>query len=210
MIYVNIFNITNNKKKIQVSVETLEGYSITSLKLWTNKTYKDPDKVVDLDYKIQNINNKEVFMINTSDLLIEEFSGIYFLEIKSNAPTDGCETCPQVATATTANFCNLKECMLNKALELNVCDSLFNCNGCNDNPGVELVNLGLIMDSITSSLELGYLNEAIDLYNTALVLCGIREDCNTCNSCHKYKFKQVNGFFQGLGYGTINNTLILA
>lgn len=209
MIYINIFNITPDNQSIQVSVETKEGFNITSAKLWSHKTYKNETEAIDLSFKLEQINHKEVFLISTDDASVNNFSGIFFLELESNHPNEDCSNCPNPMIAVTANFNSIKTCMLDKILELSVCGDVFSDSGCNGNPGVSIVNINLLLEAMCTALGFGYYNEAIDIYNTLIKLCGVDDscpDCPKCNSCDNIEDPTV---FSGLGYGTLGNTLIL-
>lgn len=211
MIYVNIFNITPDLETIQVSVETSEGSNITSLRLWTHNSFKDEALAIDLNYKLAQINNKEVFIIEAAEISsITNFSGIFFLEISSDAESSECTTCTDPMIAVTANFNNIDECILNDVLNIALCDeSVFTDTSCNGNPGVMVVNKSLLLDSLCKALTAGYYTEAIVIYNKLLKLCNIDPSCpscNTCDSCNSIGDGYIN---TGLGYGTLGNTLIL-
>jgi len=212
MIYVNIFNITPDQKTIQVSVETKVGFNITSLKFWNQDTYKDETLAVDLEYKLQQINNKEVFLIEAEELGgIDIFSGIYFLEIESDTPAEECATCTNPTIAVTANFTNIQNCILNDVLNLSVCDGdIFTDTNCNGNKGVSIINKSLLLDALCAALTAGYYEEAIDIYGSLLKMCKIDTNCPECNTCDTCGNIGENSPLAGLGYGTLGNTLILA
>tara|TARA_R110002050_G_scaffold267498_1_gene409192 strand:+ start:16660 stop:17298 length:639 start_codon:yes stop_codon:yes gene_type:complete len=212
MIYVNIFNITPDQKTIQVSVETTVGYNISSLKLWDNSTYKDTTLAVDLSSKLQQINNKEVFLIYAEDIPdLTEFSGIYFLEIESTAPSEECSTCVTPTLAVTASFANLQNCILNDILNLSICDGdIFSDASCNGNTGITIINKNLLLEALCTALTAGYYEEAIEIYNSLLKLCKIDPNCPNCNTCDACDNIANGSSITGLGYGTLGNTLILS
>jgi hypothetical protein len=206
MLYVNIFNITPDKKTIQVSLETIEGSNITSLRFWSNNTY-NKDNGINLDYKLEQINNKEVFLITTDELGgIDIFSGIYFLQITTDATNSTCKTCKSPVITVTANFSNIQEYILNKVLELSICKgNILKSSECGNNPGMEVVNANLLLESLISALTFGFYDEAIDIYNSLVKMYSINEG-TSCDNCNKLKNPIVHS---GLGYGTLGNTLIL-
>ena len=212
MIYVNIFNITPDQKTIQVSIETKVGFNITSLKFWTHDTYKNESLALDLNYKLEQINNKEVFLISTDEINnLPTFSGIYFLEIESNMPSEECSTCKAPALAVTANFTNIQNCILNDLLNLSICDGdILTDTSCNGNSGVSIINKSLLLDGLKTALTLGYYDEAIELYASLLKLCKIDKSCPDCNTCATCENIGDVGQLSGLGYGTLGNTLILS
>lgn len=203
MIYVNIFNISSDQKNIQVSVKTTEDNNITSVKFWKYDTFKNTSEAIDLSFKLEQINESEVFNISLADVNESQyFTGIYFAEFETDATNDECSTCNNNVIAVTANFNNIKECILNKLLELNECGDIFTDPSCNGNEGVNIVNMQLMLDTITTSLELGYYDEAIYVYKDLLKICGkVQPCCDDLVSYHNYS---------GLNFGTLNNTLVLS
>ena len=57
MISINILKITNDRQTINVSVETSVGNTIDSAKLWTDSTFKDYTKAIDISSKLEGVNN---------------------------------------------------------------------------------------------------------------------------------------------------------
>ena len=198
MVYTNIFNITPDNENIQVSIETSKGSYITSLKLWSHKNFKD-NTYDDLSFKLKKTSNKEVFLINILDINVDNFNGIYFLEIESDDTNSECNTCSNTVIVATANLTNLDNFILNEIIELNN-----NCldDNINDNNIInQIINKKLLLESIYTALSYGYYNNAIDIYNS-LVKLATPIDCVTCMISDPINFT-------GLGYGILNNNLIL-
>jgi len=85
------FEILNDGQQLAIDVETITGSIITSIKLWNIDTFKDSSLSIDLDYKLEQINNKEVFIVDAEEINIYTFTDIWFIEIESNYEgTEGC------------------------------------------------------------------------------------------------------------------------
>lgn len=206
MVFINILNITPDRTKIQVSVETGVDYNITGIKYWDHTTFKKESLAVDLNYKLENVNNKEVFILDAAEVNRTTFDGIFFMEFTSNQPTSECSTCASTMLGVTASLKTIKDCILDKVLALSVCDGdIFTDDSCNGNEGMAILNLHMLMSSMIMALENGHFTEAIEIYNTLLKLCKV-QDCETCNQCVNCSTGTV---LTGLGYGTLGNSLIL-
>jgi len=88
MVKINNFEILEEGGKLAIDVETTVGFSITSILLWDSTTFKDYTAVVDLSYKLVNINNKEVFFETAIEVGITSFDNVNFIEVETNDTTD--------------------------------------------------------------------------------------------------------------------------
>lgn len=188
MITINNFEIINNGQQLAIDVETNIGYNITSILLWNIDTFKDYTLATNLNYKLEQINNKEVFIVNANELGLLQFTDIYFIEIESNAPSEECSTCLIPALGITYNILPYYQCMLNYLLKAEITD----CITCNDLPSKNLlVTINLLIDSIEKSLDLGYYLQAIDNIKRLKKLCSLQNCTNckpvTCNTCSQFR-----------------------
>jgi hypothetical protein len=196
MIQINNLSISNDKTKIYVDVETNEGETITAATLWNHNTFKNYSLGVDISFKLEQINNLEVFTLNASEINTQYFNGIYFIEFTTSYEDEECSQCQNTIIGIAANFNDINEYILNLILELNIC---INCNKNLD----EIINLNLSLEGICTALKLGYYEEAIYLYRKLLKLLGSNLTCTNCT-------KLINPtLINGLNYGTLDNTLIL-
>ena len=184
---INNFEIINSGQQLAIDVETVTNYSITSILLWNIDTFKDYTLATNLNYKLENINNKEVFIIKASELNILKFEDIYFIEIETNAPTETCSTCLVPSLGITYNILPYYQCMLNQLLKAEI----NNCITCNDLQSKNLlITINLLIDSIEKSLSLGYYLQAINSIKNLKKLCGLENCTNckpvTCNSCSQF------------------------
>lgn len=182
------FEILNDGQQLAIDVETITGSIITSIKLWDIDSFKDYSLSIDLNYKLEQINNKEVFIITATELNIVSFTDIWFIEIESNYEgVDGCVNCQDPALGITYNLQPYYKCMLNYLLEL---EKATNCNSNNIYSNNLTITVNLLIDSIEKSLDIGYYLQAIEMLNNLKKLCNISKCKNcqtiTCNSCSKF------------------------
>lgn len=187
MITINNFEIINSGQQLAIDVETDIGYNITSILLWNIDTFKDYTLATNLNYKLEQVNNREVFIVSANELGITSFEDIYFIEIESDAPSEECSTCLIPALGITYNILPYYQCMLNQLLKAEITD----CVTCNDLQSKNLlITINLLIDSIVKSLDLGYYLQAIDNIKRLKVLCGL-ENCTgckpvSCNTCSQF------------------------
>lgn len=191
MIVINNFEIINSGSQIAIDVETGIGFNITSILLWQMSDFKDYSLAKNLTSELQQINNKEVLVIEASSIGISKFEDIYFIEIESDEPDEEeCTTCQLPALGITYNLSPYYQCLLNYFFENN--DPNKACKSCNDvNTNPEVLTVGLLIEMIEAALEVGYYLQAIDMVNKLKKICSIRKCTNCepveCSSCSKFK-----------------------
>lgn len=182
MIKINNFQIIENGDKLAINVETNTGSIITSILLWNNDTFKDDSKSISLNYKLEKINNKEIFIVNASEIQVDNFKDIYFIEVISDYEND------TPALGITYNLLSYYNCLLNYVLENK--DS--NCSDCNNSYiNKTAITINLLIDSIEKGIETGYYSEAIDMLQELKKLCNLKNCSNcekiNCSTCSKFK-----------------------
>ena len=187
-ILINNFEIINNGSDLAIDVETGLGYTITSILLWDMFSFKDYTLSTNLGYKLEQINNKEVFIVNAIELGLLKFEDVYFIEIETSQPSPDCPTCLIPALGITYNILPYYQCMLNSLLASEIND----CITCNDLASKNLlVTINLLIDSIEKSIDLGFYSQAIDNLKKLKTLCGLEKCTNClsieCSSCSKFK-----------------------
>lgn len=188
VVIINNFEILNNGQQLAIDVQTVGGSIINSIKLWNIDTFKNDDLSIDLNYNLEQINNKEIFIVDAEDLNLNSFTDIWFIEIKSNYEgPEGCTTCQDPALGITYNLQPYYKCMLNYLLDAEkstICNptSIYNDN--------LTITVNLLINSIEKSLDIGYYSQAIELLNNLKKFCDISKckNCQTviCNSCSKF------------------------
>lgn len=203
MISINILRIPSDRKTINISVETSIGNTIDSAILWTDSTFKDYTKAINLSDKLEGINNKEVFSIEIGDTSeTDSFDGIYFIEFTStNVVSTGnsCVNNDLVALGVVANLGYFQECLLENILKVNYnTEDVLNSNEIN-----KLTNTKVLIDGLSVAIKFGYYSEAIDLLNGLRKICKNNSQCISCNSLATPIFNS------GLNFGILDDNIIL-
>jgi len=190
MIVINNFSIINNGEGLAIDVETNEGYEISHINLWKMDDFKDYSLKINLDYKLEQINNKEIFIVTNSELNISKFEDILFIEVESTYEDEesDCSTCQDPALGITYNLGNYIQCLLSYFLE----SGIGNCTNCGNNSNNNIViTINLLIEMIENAIEIGYYTQAIQMIHKLKKLCSIKQckNCETieCNSCNKFK-----------------------
>lgn len=206
MAFINTLSISGNRDEILVDVEVPDGNFITQVLLWTEDTFKDISKALDLSSLLSGTDNREIFSITLEDIGITEFDGIYFVEFTSDEPENlsECSDCKDnVALGITTDFTKYHECILEKTLNvvLNPKDSLFSDSVCGVSYNKDLVNASILLEGVYTALKFGWYQEAIKL------LSSLEFYCDTgCKSCQSFSDTILQN---GLGFGTIDNSIVL-
>jgi len=182
------FEILNDGQQLAIDVETITGSIITSIKLWNIDTFKDDSLSINLNYKLEQINNKEIFIIDAKEVSVYSFTDIWFIEIQSNyVGTEGCTNCQDPALGITYNLQPYYKCMLNYLLEL---EKSIDYNSTSVHTNNLTITVNLLIDSIEKSLAIGYYLQAIEMLNNLKKLCNISKckNCETviCSSCSTF------------------------
>ena len=189
MIVINNLEIQDNGQTLAVDVQTETGSTITSAMLWNMTTFKDYSKAINLDYKLEQLTNQEVFEVTAEELQISSFDDIWFIEFQSDyIPEDNCGEFLDPALGITYNLSPYYKCLLNRFFE----HQKNPCVNCNEPFIDELVlSIGLTLDIVERSIEEGYYLQAIELIKKLKKFCSITKcnNCETveCSSCSKFK-----------------------
>ena len=189
MIVINNLEIQDNGQTLAVDVQTEIGSTITSAMLWNMTTFKDYSRAINLDYKLEQLTNQEVFEVTAEELQISSFDDMWFIEFQSDyTPEDNCGEFLDPALGITYNLSPYYKCLLNRFFE----HQKNPCTNCNEPFIDELVlSIGLTLDIIEKSIEEGYYLQAIELVKKLKKFCSITKcnNCETveCSSCSKFK-----------------------
>lgn len=195
MIIINKFEISSNRKNINISVETSVGSTITNIELWDDTKFKDYNKSISLNSKLTNSNDENISYSN-SELSIGLFDGIYFIEI-----TDSND---EKILAVAGNLSIYENFKLNKILELKKCSGIiFNDDICNNNNANTIINIEVLLNAICTAVKLGFLEEAIDILKSLRKLYDSYIKCKSC------KILETPVLKTGLNFSTLDNTLTL-
>ena len=189
MIVINNLEIQDNGQTLAFNVQTEIGSTITSAMLWNMTTFKDYSRAINLNYKLEQLTNQEVFEVTAEELQISSFDDIWFIEFQSDyIPEDNCGEFLDPALGITYNLSPYYKCLLNRFFEHQK-DPCVNCN----EPFIDelVLSIGLTLDIVERSIEEGYYLQAIELIKKLKKFCSITKcnNCETveCSSCSKFK-----------------------
>lgn len=190
MIKINNLEIINKGQQLAINVETNVGFNISSILLWTMDSFKDYSLAINLSDELEQVNEKEVLIINANELGILKFEDIVFIELESTfVDVDECLECQSPALGITYNLSSYYSCLMSYLTEL----SQHECLTCNDNNANTMtININMLIDMVEKSLEIGYYVQAIDIIKKLKKLCSFK----TCNSCPTIECSACNKFKQ--------------
>lgn len=190
MILINDFKIINNGTQLAIDVETNVGSTISSLLLWKMDDFKDYSLAINLSDQLEQINEKEILVIDANTLGILKFEDILFIEIESTfVDVDECAECQSPALGVTYNLSTYYSCLMAYLTEL----SRNECLTCNDTTANTMtITVNMLIDMVEKSLEIGYYVQAIDMIKKLKKLCSFK----TCNSCPTIECSSCNKFIQ--------------
>lgn len=189
MITINNFEILNGGTQLAIDVETNVGYFIESILFWEMDKFKDYSLAINLSSFMSQINNKEVLIINASDIGVLKFQDICFIEVESTYTEVGCSTCTSPATGITYNLAPYYTCLFGYLADL----SANQCLTCNKSESSDIaVTINLLIDNVVKAVEIGYYSQAIDMINKLKKLCSSK----LCSSCPTIECTTCNDFIQ--------------
>lgn len=192
MIKINKLEILNNGTTLAVDVETTPGYIITSLLFWNMDDFKDYNLAIDLTGKLEQINNREVLLINVMDLEVGTIDDICFIEVESNAPsTEECEDCSKPVLGIAYELSDYYRCLMHYVLE-GQSSTCTTCESISNQDFNLAVAVNLLIDTTSKAIDAGFYQQAIDMINDLKTICKFKE----CKNCEKIECKTCNQFKQ--------------
>jgi len=152
-ITVNKFAVSNDRNTIELQITVGAGKTVTGLKLYTDRTYKNVALVKDLSSKLSGSTNVETLTINSNDTGDSFQDGIYFVDITSS---DSSDPIGAAATVSLTRYYGVTAKLL-----ANVSLSCINCNENFQNAAL----LDLYVQGMSNALRLGRFRDAILFYN---------------------------------------------
>lgn len=162
---MQITSFTINSNNIQLDLVITDAAAVTSLRVWTENTFKDFTQAIDLSSKLTGSATENI-TISLADLGITEFDGIYFIEAED---TD--ETSLEYAY----DISRYKECVIDRLLELEACDQ------CLDEENIDLINVAMNVDALEHALAFRFIDEILNITSVLNSYCS-----NSCQSCGTY------------------------
>lgn len=159
---ITLFTINNSRTELNLAISN--ATAATTLYLWTDKTYKDYSKAIDLSAKLNGIATQNI-VITLNELKQKYFDGLYFVELSSSAELD---------SSFTGDLTRYKECILDKIVSLSMCDS------CLNKESGAIINAQGLLTSLETAIELGFLDESFNIITALNKYCS--NDCATCGA----------------------------
>jgi hypothetical protein len=160
---MNITSFKISQDKSTLELELVDAGAATSLKLWTNKTYKTEGLEIDLSAKL----GTNSITITLEDLGISYFDGVYFIEITNPSET----VCGIAAELTKYKECVIEEVLANTE-----------CSDCKEQAKPSILNKHTLLRTLELALELAQPQKILNIVFALDRLCN-----NDCNGCSKYK-----------------------
>ena len=166
-INVTKFLVSNDLASIDLDVNITVGQTVTQLLLWTEATYKDPSRAVDLSSLIVGSSEVESLTISASSAEVSSFTGIYFVQITTSEPE----------AAIVATFNLTQYYIIQAKLIANIDLSCLNCNTNFQNA----LLFDLYLEATKNSLILGRYQDAISNLSK-LIITIESSDCDSCDN----------------------------
>lgn len=154
------FKISSDKVRLELTIT--DAASVSTLRLWTDKTYKDFTKAIDLSAKLTG-SATEYISISLAEISQPYFDGIYFIEAEDD---------DELSLDYAYSLDRYKECILNRILYLS------SCNDCLFEKDLDLLNAHSFYLGLEKALELRFIDEILYLVNALNEYC--TNDCTTC------------------------------
>lgn len=189
MITINSLEISSDTTQLLIQPSTEVGETLVSIYAYKKYSNTPP---IDLSNLIADMVHGTLTVSATS-LGETNLSGIWYIEFNSDATENN------QAIGIVANFASYHECLLNKALEIDVkgCEEVV-YNGCPECEG-NILLVSTFLPSLYTAIELGLYDEADDISES------LSNMCVTCSTCPTYSETYT---IPGYGFKTILNTIV--
>lgn len=146
----------------------------TSIKIWTDETYKDYDVAIDLSHLLNTDINQTIY-ITTDDLLVPYLNGAYFVEVEDDI---------ELRTSITESTIKYEECILNELSTMSLCDD------CLNNQSHSLINAYALLTGFRYAIDKGFIEEARNIRQALDKYCS-----NDCKTCGKYNHIKNSNYY---------------
>lgn len=152
--------VSDDRTQLELSISNAS--TATSLRLWTDKTYKDFTKALDFTSKLSGSSSQDI-VITLSEIDESFFSGVYFLELES--PTE-------IALDFTYDITKYHECIIKELIKFSA------CNDCLENKDLKVINIHSIIRGLQYSLDNKFINKILTFTKALDKYC--IEECTSC------------------------------
>ncbi len=191
MIKINKLEILNNGSELAIDIETSVGHKITSLLFWSMNDFKDYNLAIDLTGKLEQVNNREILIVNVLELEVGRIEDMCFIEVESDAPSnEECDDCSKPVLGIAYELSKYYQCLMHYVLDgqANECTT---CETASNHDFKLAVAVNLLIDTTTKAIDAGYYQQAIDMIKDLKSICKFKECKNceqvVCKTCNKFK-----------------------
>ena len=171
---MNITSFKPNENNTALVLTITGATDADTLKIWTDTDYKDYSKAVDLSSLLDG-NPSQTIEITPALLNTTNINGIHFVEVADNNT---------LSQSLTASLISYEECILNKLVELKLCDD------CLNNESLSLINAQALLTGLNYAVEKGFIEEAKSIRKALNKYCS-----NECKTCGKYPHIINNNYY---------------
>lgn len=159
---MKISSLTISTDRTQINLTITDAATVSSLRLWTDITYKDYSLAIDLSSKLTG-GVTENIVITLTDLSLQYFDGIYFIEA---------EDPDEMSIQVVADLTRYKECILTKVLQV------AQCNDCLKVLNSSIINSQVLLYSLEVAVSEGFIDDIILTVEALNKFCS--DNCKTC------------------------------
>lgn len=157
---ITSFKISKDRKSLAVTISDAAG--VTGLLLYTNATFRDPSKAIDLTSKLSGQATEEL-TITLGDVSQSYFDGLYFIEAEDPST---------ISRAILADTTRYRECILDKIMSMDTCDE------CLKEASSPILAAESMLTGLQIAVESGFVEEAFSTIRVLDKICS--ESCKTC------------------------------
>lgn len=161
---ITLFEISQDKTQLNLTI--IDAATVTSLKLWTDVTYKSATLAKNLNSKLTGTATQNI-TISLVDLGLNYFDGVYFIQA---------ETTTEVSTKAVGELTRYKECILNKIVQI------INSTTCLVTSDNAILNAQTLLYALETSISNSFIDEIFSIITVLKKYCS-----NDCKSCGDYK-----------------------
>jgi len=169
---ITLFAISTDRTKINLTIT--DAATVSSLKFWTDSTYKDYTKAIDLTSKL-TASATENIELSLADLGLCYFDGVYFVEA---------EDPDEVSEAVTADLTRYEECILDKIL------NTIGCADCLQFQSQSIINAQTLLYSLQTAVNNSFIDEIVLIVTALNLYCS-----NQCKTCTEFKTIADNTYY---------------
>jgi len=159
---MKISSLTISTDRKQIDLTIIDAATVSSLKLWTDVTYKDYSLAIDISTKLTGAVTENI-TITLADLSLQYFDGVYFIEA---------EDPNEISIQVVADLTRYKECILTKVLQV------AQCNDCLKVLNSSIINSQVLLYSLEVAVSEGFVDDIILTVEALNKFCS--DNCKTC------------------------------